>query len=103
MQGAAGAPHSPNPFYLIYLSREHLAPALRSLMDFVAERLPFAPDHWCWPRGLGGVRGRGGDRLALSQHADLPLDQAGIGAEHQHQLMFIQHYPGRQPSLARQD
>ncbi|RFS28924.1 LysR family transcriptional regulator [Aeromonas dhakensis] len=32
----------PNPFYLIYPSREHLAPALRSLMDFVAERLPFA-------------------------------------------------------------
>lgn len=31
-----------NPFYLIYPSREHLAPALRSLMDFVAERLPFA-------------------------------------------------------------
>ncbi|WP_429043824.1 LysR family transcriptional regulator [Aeromonas hydrophila] len=31
----------PNPFYLIYPSREHLAPALRSLMDFVAERLPF--------------------------------------------------------------
>ncbi|MGH1408042.1 MAG: LysR family transcriptional regulator [Aeromonas sp.] len=32
----------PNPFYLIYPSREHLAPALRTLMDFVAERLPFA-------------------------------------------------------------
>ncbi|AUZ77726.1 LysR family transcriptional regulator [Aeromonas hydrophila] len=32
----------PNPFYLIYPSREHLAPALRSLMDFVAKRLPFA-------------------------------------------------------------
>ena len=32
----------PNPFYLIYPSREHLAPALRSLMDFVAERLQFA-------------------------------------------------------------
>ncbi|WP_176228418.1 LysR family transcriptional regulator [Aeromonas hydrophila] len=32
----------PNPFYLIYPSREHLAPALRSLMDFVAERLLFA-------------------------------------------------------------
>lgn len=32
----------PNPFYLIYPSREHLVPALRSLMDFVAERLPFA-------------------------------------------------------------
>lgn len=32
----------PNPFYLIYPSREHLAPALRSLMDFVADRLPFA-------------------------------------------------------------
>ncbi|HEH9417091.1 TPA: LysR family transcriptional regulator [Aeromonas sobria] len=31
-----------NPFYLIYPSREHLAPALRTLMDFVAERLPFA-------------------------------------------------------------
>jgi DNA-binding transcriptional LysR family regulator len=31
-----------NPFYLIYPSREHLAPALRALMDFVAERLPFA-------------------------------------------------------------
>ncbi|MBL0520605.1 LysR family transcriptional regulator [Aeromonas enteropelogenes] len=31
-----------NPFYLIYPSREHLAPALRGLMDFVAERLPFA-------------------------------------------------------------
>lgn len=31
----------PNPFYLIYPSREHLAPALRTLMDFVAERLPF--------------------------------------------------------------
>lgn len=31
-----------NPFYLIYPSREHLAPALRCLMDFVAERLPFA-------------------------------------------------------------
>ncbi|HGY1042502.1 TPA: LysR family transcriptional regulator [Aeromonas salmonicida subsp. salmonicida] len=35
-------PIPPNPFYLIYPSREHLAPALRSLMDFVAERLPFA-------------------------------------------------------------
>ncbi|MEG0008584.1 MAG: LysR family transcriptional regulator [Aeromonas sp.] len=35
-------PVPPNPFYLIYPSREHLAPALRSLMDFVAERLPFA-------------------------------------------------------------
>ncbi|MGH1389082.1 MAG: LysR family transcriptional regulator [Aeromonas jandaei] len=32
----------PNPFYLIYPSREHLAPALRTLMDFVADRLPFA-------------------------------------------------------------
>ena len=32
----------PNPFYLIYPSREHLAPALRTLMDFVAERLPFS-------------------------------------------------------------
>ncbi|MCS3454795.1 DNA-binding transcriptional LysR family regulator [Aeromonas sp. BIGb0405] len=32
-----------NPFYLIYPSREHLAPALRSLMDFVAERLAFTP------------------------------------------------------------
>ncbi|KIQ82872.1 LysR family transcriptional regulator [Aeromonas sp. L_1B5_3] len=32
----------PNPFYLIYPSREHLAPALRTLMDFVAGRLPFA-------------------------------------------------------------
>ncbi|MBL0609657.1 LysR family transcriptional regulator [Aeromonas jandaei] len=32
----------PNPFYLIYPSREYLAPALRTLMDFVAERLPFA-------------------------------------------------------------
>ncbi|MGN4977394.1 LysR substrate-binding domain-containing protein [Aeromonas sp. 95A] len=31
-----------NPFYLIYPSREHLAPALRTLMDFVAERLLFA-------------------------------------------------------------
>ena len=31
-----------NPFYLIYPSREYLAPALRTLMDFVAERLPFA-------------------------------------------------------------
>ena len=35
-------PIPPNPFYLIYPSREHLAPALRSLMDFVADRLPFA-------------------------------------------------------------
>jgi DNA-binding transcriptional LysR family regulator len=35
-------PIQPNPFYLISPSREHLAPALRSLMDFVAERLPFA-------------------------------------------------------------
>lgn len=35
-------PVPPNPFYLIYPSREHLAPALRSLMDFVADRLPFA-------------------------------------------------------------
>lgn len=35
-------PIPPNPFYLIYPSREHLAPALRSLMDFVAVRLPFA-------------------------------------------------------------
>ncbi len=41
-QGVAGSPHSGQPFYLIYPSREHLAPALRSLMDFVAERLPFA-------------------------------------------------------------
>lgn len=32
-----------NPFYLIYPSREHLAPALRTLMDFVAERLSFTP------------------------------------------------------------
>ncbi|UAK71619.1 LysR family transcriptional regulator [Aeromonas enteropelogenes] len=36
------SPIPTNPFYLIYPSREHLAPALRSLMDFVAERLPFA-------------------------------------------------------------
>ena len=35
-------PIAANPFYLIYPSREHLAPALRTLMDFVAERLPFA-------------------------------------------------------------
>lgn len=35
-------PIPPNPFYLIYPSREHLSPALRSLMDFVADRLPFA-------------------------------------------------------------
>ena len=45
-----------NPFYLIYPSREHLAPALRSLMDFVAENVCPLPDHWCWPRGAWGSR-----------------------------------------------
>ncbi len=34
------------------------------------------------------------DRLAFRQHADLPFDEAGMGAEHQHQLMFVQHDPG---------
>ena len=32
----------PRQLFAVYPSREHLAPALRSLMDFVAERLPFA-------------------------------------------------------------
>lgn len=42
-EGVAGSAHSGQPrFYLIYPSREYLAPALRTLMDFVAERLPFA-------------------------------------------------------------